>query len=122
MRDARRHPVSRKKQQVRSAFRDGCFRRDGYRCVCCGFQSSPERAEQELDAHHITDRNEMPNGGYVKENGATLCKVGNDCHLKAEQYHLTGSAEPGYAPQDLYAKIGSSHKKAIEKAVEAAGS
>ena len=39
----------------------------------------------------------MPNGGYVKENGVTLCP---DCHVKAESgeieakrlYHLIGSS------------------------------
>ena len=43
------------------------FVRDGYACRTCGFASTPRRAEDELDAHHITDRNEMPNGGYVAE-------------------------------------------------------
>lgn len=41
----------------------------------CSVRSYPERAERDLDAHHITDRNEMPNGGYVPENGISLCKT-----------------------------------------------
>ena len=61
-------------------FRAAVFGRDGFTCRGCGFASTPERAEDALDAHHITDRNEMPNGGYVAENGITLCEV---CHAKA---------------------------------------
>jgi hypothetical protein len=58
----------------------------------------------------------MPNGGYVPENGITLC-AGEDqdnCHWKAEQYHATGTALPGFSPDDLYAKIGSDWMKAWE--------
>jgi hypothetical protein len=51
----------------------------------------------------------MPKGGYVKENGASLCGL---CHERAEKFHVTGEAEPGYAPQDLYARIGSSPEEA----------
>ena len=68
-------------------------------------------AEQELDAHHITNRKEMPNGGYVKENGISLCP---DCHIKAEEFHSTGTAVPGYGPDDLYKVINSTLEKAIE--------
>lgn len=103
--------MSAKKKQVRAAFRDATFSRDKYKCVCCPFQSSPEKAEEELDAHHITDRNEMPNGGYVKENGISLCA---DCHLKAEEFHSTGTAAPGFSPEELYAKIGSSYERAVK--------
>jgi hypothetical protein len=74
-------------------------------------KSSKATAEQELDAHHITDRNLLPNGGYVKENGISLCQ---ECHLKAEQFHSTGISYPGYAPEDLYKKINSTIERAIE--------
>ena len=109
--------MSAKKQQVRQTFRNETFKRDGYRCICCGKQSSPELAEQELDAHHITNRTEFKNGGYVRTNGATLCKGedGTSCHEKAEMW-LNGTAQPeGYSPDDLYAKIGSS-REAAERA------
>lgn len=97
------------KKLIRKNFRDACYKRDVYRCVMCGFKSSKEKAEEELDAHHITDRNLMPNGGYVKENGVSLCAP---CHEKAEVYHSTGTAHPGYSPSDLYTKINSSLEKA----------
>lgn len=73
----------------------------------CGFSAC------ELDAHHITDRHDMPNGGYVAENGISLCP---DCHRKAERYHDTGHEEsvPGYHPDDLYEMIGSSWQEAWE--------
>src|SRR5215203_1562865 len=85
------------KKQLRAAFRKAVFQRDRYRCVTCGkpgkdrqggeahkqFHSHPaDRDLVCLDAHHITDRHEMPNGGYVAENGITLCDDG--CHLLAE--------------------------------------
>src|SRR5690606_29600 len=97
-------------------FRNAVFQRDGYRCVMCGHQSSPEKAEEELDAHHITDRNEMPNGGYVPENGISLCKV--NCHMKAEAHHRGEKTEPGFSPAELYAKIGSSYELAIQASGE----
>ena len=103
--------MSAKKKQVRAAFRDATFARDKYKCVTCDFQSSPEKAEEELDAHHITDRNLVPNGGYVKENGISLCAV---CHLKAEEFHSTGTATPGFSPEDLYVLIGSSYERAVK--------
>lgn len=103
--------MSSGKRQVRERFRAGVFKRARFRCQGpgCDFVSTPERAERELDAHHITDRNEMPNGGYAIENGIALCGA---CHRKAEVFHSTGEAHPGFAPTDLYAIIGSSRDAA----------
>jgi len=70
----------------------------------------PDEKLVPLDAHHITDRNDMPNGGYVKENSISLCD--DDCHLLAEVYHQTGIPHPGYSPTDLYTKIGVSFDEA----------
>ena len=53
----------------------------------------------------------MPNGGYVKENGISLCPT---CHEKAEVFHSTGTALPGWAPEDLYRLIGSSYEQAVK--------
>ena len=99
--------MSKKKNQVRQEFRDAVFDRDGHRCVFCGYK-------EELDAHHITDRHEMPNGGYVMENGITLCPVH---HEDAEKFHISGGKEwkPGMHPDDLYAKIESSKELAIKE-------
>lgn len=107
--------MSRKKKQVRQAFRDRVFARDGYRCVGCGRHISVAKAQEELDAHHITNRREMPNGGYVRENGASLCKNGRpSCHEKAEVWLQKNQGAPGYSPQELYEKIGSSYEKAYQ--------
>lgn len=73
----------------------------------CG---SPASGDNLLDAHHITDRNLMPNGGYVKENGISLCPPH---HENAEVFHSTGTPLPGWAPDDLYEAIGSTHQRAI---------
>ncbi|MBY0457359.1 MAG: HNH endonuclease [Gemmataceae bacterium] len=101
--------MSQRKKQIRQDFRNAVFQRDGFACVTCNFQSSPERAEDELDAHHITDRNEIPHGGYVAENGISLCA---ECHLKAEAFHCGDPVPPGFLPAELYASIGSSEEEA----------
>lgn len=95
--------MAKRKKQVRADFRKAVFDRDGHQCVFC------DRTDN-LDAHHITDRNEMPNGGYVLENGITLCP---EHHLLAEEFHLSGGQtwSPGFHPNDLYEMIGSSFKK-----------
>jgi hypothetical protein len=56
----------------------------------------------------------MPNGGYVLENGISLC---DDHHLIAEKFHITEGKEwhYGYHPADLYKKINSSKELAIKK-------
>jgi len=54
------------KKTIREHFRNEVLERDGNKCKFCPRTDS-------LDAHHITDRHDMPNGGYVKENGITLC-------------------------------------------------
>ena len=77
----------------------------------CSMKSSKDKAEEELDAHHVTDRREMPNGGYVKENGISLCP---ECHEKAEVFHSTGTPVEGYSVDDLYNKINSNYEKAVE--------
>lgn len=45
------------------------------------------RSDVKLDVHHITNRKMMPNGGYVKENGITLCDCYDVCHFRAEQFN-----------------------------------
>lgn len=89
--------MSQKKKAIRAAFRNAVFERDGYKCAMCG-------NGEELDAHHIVNRNHMPDGGYIITNGISLCP---GCHLKAEEFHRTGIAHPGYSPEDLQRKIGS---------------
>jgi 5-methylcytosine-specific restriction endonuclease McrA len=97
--------MSAGKKQVRQRFRDATFTRDHHRCRVCGAADKP------LDAHHITDRNLLPNGGYVPENGISLCPK---CHEDAEVFHNTGQALPGRSPEDLYLLIGSSLERAIK--------
>lgn len=101
------------KKDIRKRFRQEVFSRDKYICAGCGFKSSEINSNEELDAHHITDRNELPNGGYVKENGITLCK--KECHMKAEKFHISGGKDfvIGFHPDDLYKKIDSSKGKAL---------
>lgn len=101
--------MSKKKKAIRAAFRNAVFGRDSHTCVTCG----AEHAEAEpLDAHHITDRTLMPNGGYVASNGISLCP---SCHLMAEAYHISGHQDwyEGFHPNDLYGLIDSSYEEAV---------
>jgi hypothetical protein len=101
------------KKEIRAHFRQVCLDRDKDTCRMCGRRAiSREDALEVFDIHHIVDRSLLPAGGYVLENGITLCR--DSCHLRAEQYHSTGTAYPGFAPEDLYAIINSSSEKAIE--------
>ena len=86
------------------------YTRDKFTCKVC----NTKREEEELDAHHITDRNDMPNGGYVASNGITVCK--DDCHMKVEKFHISGGEEweEGLHPDDLYRLIGSSKEQAVK--------
>lgn len=107
------------KKNIRSAFRTTVFERDKYTCQVCGKKWSVADAEPELgrvNAHHITDRNSMPGGGYVKENGITVCDGPNSCHWRCERFHISGGVEweTGLHPADLYKKIGSSAEKALQ--------
>lgn len=94
------------KKEIRNNFRNAVFKRDKYKCVFCG-------ETKDLDAHHITDRHEMPNGGYVVENGITLCQKH---HLECEQYHITNGEKwvVDKHPNDLYNIIKSSKELAIK--------
>jgi len=96
------------KKNIRNKFRNDVFKRDNFKCRMCGDSIS------KLDAHHITDRKEIVNGGYVIENGISLCDKENGCHIKAEMFH-NGRECQGYSPDDLYKKINSSYEIAYKK-------
>ena len=87
------------KKLIRQNFRDECIRRDK-NCKFC-------HSTTNLEVHHITDRTLFPNGGYVKENGITVCP---SCHLECELFHQTDGREwhEGKHPDELYCMIGSS--------------
>jgi len=89
--------MSKRKKEIRNNFRLSVFKRDKYRCRMC----TKEYTELEpLDAHHIIDRNEMVDGGYILSNGISLC---DKCHIKAEKYHQTNGEEwvDGFHPDEL---------------------
>ena len=101
------------KKDIRKKFREDVFKRDKYTCKVCGFRN--ESNPYHFNAHHIINRSLMPLGGYVKENGITVCE--EVCHMKCERYHITNGKEheDGLSPDDLYKIIGSSKEIAIEK-------
>jgi len=91
--------MSQNKKAVRAAFRDAVFERDSYLCRVCEVPCDIPK----LDAHHIHLRSDMPAGGYVKENGITLCPA---CHIEAE------AGRP--SEYELYRLIESSFEQAWE--------
>lgn len=99
------------KRKIREKFRNDVLKRDNYKCKICG------RNDVKLDAHHIENRETILNGGYVLENGITLCDVEFGCHIKAERYHITNGKDwvDGYHPLELYKLIKSNLGLAIEK-------
>lgn len=97
------------KKRIRAAFRNAVFLRDKYCCKGCGEKGT----EETLDAHHVTNRDLMPNGGYVEENGITLCKKVGGCHEKAEAW-TEANPIPTFSPEELYVRIGSTHARAVE--------
>ncbi len=112
------------KKLIRKNFRENSLKRDKYRCVCCGIPGFDRQGGDlhkkfhnqginivPLDVHHITPRNEMENGGYVFENGISVC---SDCHLKCEYYFQFGTPIEGFSIEKLYELIGSSYEKAKE--------
>lgn len=98
--------MSAKKKLARQKFRDEVLKRDHNRCVVC-------KTSDDIEAHHITDRELMPGGGYVKENGITLCQE----HIEMAEHQRLGDGvegEEAFAPSKLYLKIGSNHGKALK--------
>lgn len=105
--------MSSEKKKVREIFRQSVFKRDGYKCRVCS--KVPNENEQKLDAHHIINRENIINQGYVAENGVSLCE---QCHIKAEEYYKTGIPIDGYSPEELYDLIDSSYEKAYEASLK----
>ena len=115
------------KKDIRAAFRKAVFERDHFTCRLCGKKFKPEDCDPaagQVNAHHITDRSLMPNGGYVVENGITVCE--DPCHRLVEEWHVQGyDTKPRelldhrryvllkHTPNYLYKLIGSSYEKAV---------
>lgn len=105
------------KKRIRHEFRCAVMERDGYRCVLCQRFGKDRQGGNgheryhygnvtlaELDSHHITPREEAPNGGYVKSNGITLCDA---CHQRVEQ------TDNATIRESLYRAIGSTKSQAM---------
>jgi hypothetical protein len=89
----------------RKSFNQSCLERDKYKCVFCETSTN-------LDVHHIIDRHDsiISNSGYSLSNGITLCQ---DHHLLCEEFHIKGTCEMKYHPDNLFKLINSSKEKAI---------
>lgn len=102
--------IKQKHKRWRISFRDAVFSRDKHKCVYCSVTDN-------LDAHHITDRHDMPNGGYVLSNGITLC---TEHHKPAELFHISEGLDwfENMHPDDLYLKIKSNQDLAISDSLK----
>lgn len=69
--------------QSRKEFRTKCKERDNNTCVV------PWCSESIDDVHHIIERSEWKNGGYLMKNGASVC---NKHHRDAESNHIPPQA------------------------------
>lgn len=99
----------KKEKQLRKSFVAQALKRDKNACVICHEASD--------EVHHITDRHEMPNGGYALENGITLC---SSHHFMAEMFHISKQRWwcVGFHPNDLYDKIDASFIEALNASRE----
>jgi hypothetical protein len=61
---------------IRAKFREVVFERDNHKCVV------PSCSADAVDAHHLLERSLWENGGYLKDNGASVCE---EHHKLAEQ-------------------------------------
>ncbi len=99
------------KKSIRENFRNEVFNRDKFKCVFCDITTN-------LDAPHITDRHLIVNGGYVKENGITLC---SEHHDLVEDWNRYGEVtDEKYHPNSLYKMINSSKELAFINATRLA--
>lgn len=89
----------------RKEFNAAVFKRDNHKCRVCG--------KPAVDAHHITDRHELPNGGYVLSNGVSLCEP---CHISAGPVEgpMGHFKPPVYTAEYFYKMIGSSFEQAYK--------
>lgn len=74
----------------RDTFRNAVLKRDGYKCIICGYTDSSV-PDCGLNAHHVIERRLWDDSGYYLDNGATLCDDHNGiigCHKKAEMTTL----------------------------------
>jgi hypothetical protein len=115
------------KKEIRKHFRLQVLQRDNYCCRMCG-KAGKDRQGGEgwkkfhrtepatmLDAHHITDRHNMPNGGYVTENGIAVC---DECHAEAEKFHQNIECKANFLPEALYKLIGYTYNQAVAAAAK----
>ncbi|MFV7789190.1 HNH endonuclease, partial [Enterococcus faecium] len=89
--------------QFRIKFNEVCMTRDKNVCRLCELKPA-------VDVHHITSRKLMPNGGYVLENGISLC---SECHLDVE----LEPTHPAYDTEVLYGLIGSNYELALQASI-----
>ena len=93
-----------KLKELRRHFHDAVFFRDSG-CKVCG----EKRVSEVYDAHHITNRNDIPSFGYVLSNGIRLC---SDCHVNAENEYFNEETDDSHRDW-LYSLIGSSYETAV---------
>lgn len=70
-------------KENRRKFRESCLERDNNQCLVPWCDNSAD------DVHHIIEREEWSEGGYIQKNGASVC---NHHHQYAEENHIPPQA------------------------------
>lgn len=89
-----------KKKAIRWKFREAVFARAGERCEARGYEdgTGPRCGYQAVDAHHITSRDDMPDGGYTIDNGVALCAA-HHMLCEEQQDQPDGAVRAWYRPE-----------------------
>lgn len=83
------------KQEYKN-WRINVFKRDNFKCVCCG-------NKKQLEAHHLYGFSEYPVARIIIGNGITLCKNCHNTSIKNSFHNLYGTKD--FCPEDLYEYI-----------------
>lgn len=101
--------MSKQKKLIREQLRNEVMKRSGYKCEIC---KVIPRAPAPLEAHHIINRNNLPNQGMTKWNIINLC---SSCHQKAEAFLNSAIIDTKYSPNNLFRIIKSTPEKALKE-------
>lgn len=74
-----------RKSQKYALWRDAVFKRDGYKCQCCGAHNC------RLNAHHINSFSSHKDERYDIDNGITLCSNCHDSTLSGSLHNMYGT-------------------------------
>lgn len=95
---------------VIAQFKVSVLARDNHICKKCG--------QSAVEAHRIIE--DLPNGGYVIDNGISLCLI---CNKLAKKFHASKGKDwaAGFHPSELFKLIKSSYEIAYNATLKIRG-